>query len=114
MRFYIIKRFIIGHVDPGESDLVTAIRETREEAGFEENDYEIKDKSYYIDSNYLVNNKNKRVRYWVAKLNDSVEVKLSEEHQAYKWLDLNAACEISNFDEFTRVLNQADSYIRNN
>lgn len=31
-----------GHVDPGESDWDTALRETREEAGLNENDMEVR------------------------------------------------------------------------
>lgn len=30
-----------GHVDPGESDWLTALRETKEEAGLSENDLEV-------------------------------------------------------------------------
>lgn len=31
----------LGHVDPGESDWVTALRETQEEAGLSEKDLEV-------------------------------------------------------------------------
>lgn len=31
----------VGHVDPGESDWVTALRETKEEAGLSEDDLEV-------------------------------------------------------------------------
>lgn len=34
-----------GHVDPGESDWVTALRETKEEAGLSEDDLEVSHKS---------------------------------------------------------------------
>lgn len=30
-----------GHVDPGESNWVTALRETKEEAGYSENELEV-------------------------------------------------------------------------
>lgn len=33
---------VLGHVDPGESDWVTALRETKEEAGLSENDLEVR------------------------------------------------------------------------
>lgn len=33
---------ILGHVDPGESDWITALRETKEEAGLTENDLEVR------------------------------------------------------------------------
>lgn len=33
--------FTVGHVDEGESEFVTALRETKEEAGFSESDLKI-------------------------------------------------------------------------
>lgn len=39
--------FYPGHVDPGESDWVTALRETKEEAGLSESDLEVS-QNYYI------------------------------------------------------------------
>jgi len=35
--------FAVGHVDPGESDMETAVRETEEEAGLRRSDYEVLD-----------------------------------------------------------------------
>ncbi|XP_013193503.1 bis(5'-nucleosyl)-tetraphosphatase [asymmetrical] [Amyelois transitella] len=93
-----------GHVDPGESDWVTALRETKEEAGFSEVDLEIhKDISKTLD--YNVKGKPKAVVYWLAKLkNPNQEVKLSHEHQDLKWLPLQQAQEISGYDDMKQLL----------
>ncbi|XP_014364644.2 bis(5'-nucleosyl)-tetraphosphatase [asymmetrical] [Papilio machaon] len=97
-----------GHVDPGESNWVTALRETKEEAGYSENDLEIyKDVSYTL--NYEVNQKPKCVIYWLAKLkNPEQSVTLSDEHQDYKWLPLQQAQDLSGYDDMKLLL--ADFY----
>ncbi|CAH0696011.1 unnamed protein product [Spodoptera exigua] len=93
-----------GHVDPGESDWVTALRETKEEAGLSEEDLEVyKDVSKVL--NYNVNNKPKVVVYWLAKLkNPDTKVQLSDEHQDLKWLPLKEAQDISGYDDMKELL----------
>ncbi|KAG6439254.1 hypothetical protein O3G_MSEX000620 [Manduca sexta] len=93
-----------GHVDPGESDWVTALRETKEEAGLSEEDLEIyKDVSKTL--HYDVKGKPKDVVYWLAKLrNPELEVKLSDEHQDLKWLPLKQAQEVSGFEDMKKLL----------
>lgn len=49
--------------------------------------------------------KPKTVVYWLAKLkNLKTEVKLSDEHQDFKWLPLNQAQEVSGFDDMKQLL----------
>ncbi|XP_023947886.1 bis(5'-nucleosyl)-tetraphosphatase [asymmetrical] isoform X2 [Bicyclus anynana] len=93
-----------GHVDPGESDWVTALRETKEEAGLSEADLEVfKDISKTL--NYKVNGKPKAVVYWLAKLkNPDQKVTLSHEHQDLKWLPLQPAQEVSGFKDMQDLL----------
>ncbi|CAH2089773.1 unnamed protein product [Euphydryas editha] len=92
------------HVDPGESDWVTALRETKEEAGLSENDLEIyKNISHTL--NYEVKGKPKAVVYWLAKIKDpNQKVTLSDEHQDLKWLPLKEAQEISGFEDMKKLL----------
>ncbi|CAG4947765.1 unnamed protein product [Colias eurytheme] len=93
-----------GHVDPGESDWETALRETQEEAGLTQNDLEI-DKNTKKTLSYEVNGKPKEVIYWLAKLiNPETPVKLSDEHQDFKWLPLQQAQELSGFDDMKLML----------
>ncbi|OWR55316.1 bis(5'-nucleosyl)-tetraphosphatase [asymmetrical] [Danaus plexippus] len=95
-----------GHVDPGESDWVTALRETKEEAGLSENDLEIH-RDVTKTLNYAVNGKPKAVVYWLAKLkNPEQKITLSDEHQDLKWLQLKEAQEISGFEDMNKLLEE--------
>ncbi|KAI5642929.1 NUDIX domain-containing protein [Phthorimaea operculella] len=95
-----------GHVDPGESDWVTALRETKEEAGLSENELEIyKDISKTL--NYEVKGKPKVVVYWLAKLRDPEHpVTLSDEHQDLKWLVLKDAQKIAGYEDMQKLLEE--------
>ncbi|CAG5029827.1 unnamed protein product [Parnassius apollo] len=95
-----------GHVDPGESDWVTALRETKEEAGLSENDLEIY-QGISKTLNYQVKGKPKSVLYWLAKLkNPDKSVTLSEEHQDLKWLPLHDAQELSGYEDMKQLLSE--------
>jgi len=101
-----------GHVDPGESDLETAYRETREESGLEQSDIKV-----YEDTkktlNYKVKGKPKVVHYWLVELvNPSAKVKLSNEHQDFKWLSLKEACELSGYKDMQDVLVDFDNFLK--
>ncbi|KAL5279462.1 NUDT2 family protein [Megaselia abdita] len=95
-----------GHVDPGEDDFTTALRETREEAGYKEDDLRIyKDvkKSLY----YQVKGKPKETIYWLAELkNPQQEVTLSDEHTELKWLEKDGAKELVGHDDFSKLLDE--------
>ncbi|XP_017032814.2 bis(5'-nucleosyl)-tetraphosphatase [asymmetrical] [Drosophila kikkawai] len=88
-----------GHVDPGEDDFTTALRETKEEAGYDEKDLIIY-KDTPLELNYQVKGKPKIVIYWLAELrNPCQEPILSEEHTALKWLPKEAAKECVGFKD---------------
>uniref|UniRef100_A0A8C2NWV6 Bis(5'-nucleosyl)-tetraphosphatase [asymmetrical] n=1 Tax=Capra hircus TaxID=9925 RepID=A0A8C2NWV6_CAPHI len=90
---------IYGHVEPGESDLETALRETQEEAGIEAGQLTIIE-GFRRELNYVAREKPKIVIYWLAEVKDcDVEVRLSHEHQAYRWLELEDACQLAQFEE---------------
>lgn len=93
-----------GHVDPGESDWITALRETKEEAGLSEEDLEVY-KNISKELNYEVKGTPKVVVYWLAKLkNPNTKVLLSNEHQDLKWLSLEGAQEIAGYDDMKQLL----------
>ncbi|XP_044735402.1 bis(5'-nucleosyl)-tetraphosphatase [asymmetrical] [Chrysoperla carnea] len=108
-----------GHVDPGESDMTTALRETYEEAGLKQEDLKIYEDCQKI-LNYDVQTKSgktkpKAVIYWLAELiNPNQKVTLSDEHQDFKWLGLNDACEYGKFEEMKSLLKEFDEYIKKN
>ncbi len=101
-----------GHVDPGESDRETAVRETQEEAGLGPSDYTIVENFKHTIS-YKVKGRDKTVCYWVARLNDfDYTIKLSREHQDFKWLELKAACEFVGYDDMQSTLTKADEFLK--
>ncbi|XP_076751016.1 purine phosphoribosyltransferase family protein Apf [Xylocopa sonorina] len=103
-----------GHVDPGESDMETALRETEEEAGFSASDLKIF-KDVKQELTYIVNGKPKIVIYWLAELlNNEKPVRLSDEHQAFKWLPLEEACQVAEYQEMQDALKKFHDYILKN
>ncbi|XP_013083426.2 bis(5'-nucleosyl)-tetraphosphatase [asymmetrical]-like [Biomphalaria glabrata] len=102
-----------GHVDPGESEWETALRETEEESGYKQEQLNIL-KNFEHSLNYVVKNKPKRVVYWLAELKDSsTPVRLSEEHQDYKWAELEEACQLVKYHDTINLLRAADLFLIN-
>lgn len=102
---------MIGHVEFGESDMETALRETFEESGYTKEDLRIVEDARF-ESTYPVKNKQKIVVYWLAELaNTNKEVTLSKEHQNYKWLPIEEACTLAAYQEMQDVLKYFDGYI---
>ncbi|XP_004600258.1 bis(5'-nucleosyl)-tetraphosphatase [asymmetrical] [Sorex araneus] len=100
-----------GHVDPGESDLETALRETKEEAGLEAEQLTIIE-GFRKELNYVAWEKPKTVVYWLAEVKDyNVEIRLSHEHQAYRWLGLAEACQLAQFEEMKTTLQEGHQFI---
>lgn len=103
---------VVGHVDPGETDMQTALRETEEEAGFLREDLKIFEDAKQ-ELNYNVDNKPKTVIYWLAELiNKNKDARLSSEHQEFKWLKLEEACQYARYKDLQETLNHFDVYIR--
>lgn len=101
-----------GHVDPGEDDYKTAVRETAEESGYQEADLRIyKDQTRTLE--YKVKGHDKSVVYWLAELTDPAkEVKLSDEHQDLKWLERDDAIAIAGYEDFAEMLRYFDDKIK--
>ncbi|CAG0905739.1 unnamed protein product [Cyprideis torosa] len=100
-----------GHVDPGEDDRTTALRETMEEAGLGPNVLKILE-GFSSTLKYLVKGKPKEVIYWLAELIlPSAEVKLSDEHQAFKWLSLEDALSLSPWPEQQKLLKDCEAFL---
>ncbi|KAG8222941.1 hypothetical protein J437_LFUL000236 [Ladona fulva] len=100
-----------GHVDPGESDMETALRETEEESGLKKSDLRIYE-DFKETLEYKVKGKPKIVIYWLAELsNANAEVKLSREHQDYKWLPLDDACKIAGYKDMIDLLHKCEHFL---
>ncbi|KAI4493674.1 hypothetical protein M0804_001850 [Polistes exclamans] len=103
-----------GHVDDGETDFETALRETKEETGFVENDLNIF-QDVKVELKYNVNGIPKTVIYWLAELiNPSQSVRMSSEHEACKWLRLEQACYRARYTDMQNALEQFNEYIDKN
>ena len=103
-----------GHVDAGESELETALRETKEESGFGLDQLLLID-SFKKELNYHVNERPKRVVYWLAQLKDpATPVLLSDEHTEYKWLSIADNNELRQFPDMYKVFCEAETYIQEN
>lgn len=102
-----------GHVEEGETDEVTAIREIREETGlvnlkfipgFKEQIswwYHRKDEPKPLF---------KEAVYFLAEA-DELTVQLSEEHSAFKWLSYNDALQQLTFLNARNVLKKAEEFL---
>ncbi|XP_064090178.1 bis(5'-nucleosyl)-tetraphosphatase [asymmetrical]-like [Macrobrachium nipponense] len=101
-----------GHVDPGESDRETALRETKEEAGLGNEHFKVIE-DFRKELKYEVKGKPKTVIYWMAELLEpSTPVLMSEEHQDYRWLPLTEACQLSKFPDMIETLKECDDYLK--
>eukprot|EP00112_Aurelia_sp_Birch-Aquarium-sp1_P015690 Seg350.21 transcript_id=Seg350.21/GoldUCD/mRNA.D3Y31 product="Bis 5'-nucleosyl-tetraphosphatase" protein_id=Seg350.21/GoldUCD/D3Y31 len=100
-----------GHVDPGEDEKTTAIRETQEESGLGPKDYTFLE-GFQSTLYYKVQGKNKSVTYWLAKLNNfECPVKLSEEHQDFRWRRIKEACDFVGYKEMQDALMTAEKFL---
>ncbi|XP_053724529.1 bis(5'-nucleosyl)-tetraphosphatase [asymmetrical] [Synchiropus splendidus] len=100
-----------GHVDPGEDDLTTALRETKEEAGLGAEHLRVVD-GFLQELHYEVRGKPKLVLYWLAELSDpETAVTLSEEHQSFRWAQLEEACKLAQYKDLQDTLRAAQRHL---
>lgn len=100
-----------GHVDPGEDDLTTALRETKEEAGLGAEHLQVID-DFVQKLHYEVRGKSKEVLYWLAELRDpGIAVTLSDEHQDYRWAQLEEACTLARYKDLQDTLRAAQRHL---
>lgn len=103
--------FISGHVDLGESEFETALRETAEEAGLTKEQLDIMD-SFQSVLHYEAFGKPKKVVFWLSQLKDpDFPVTLSEEHIDFKWVPLEEACSLVQFEDMEKAVREADNFI---
>ncbi|MEQ2174318.1 hypothetical protein GOODEAATRI_006725, partial [Goodea atripinnis] len=99
------------HVDPGEDDLTTALRETKEEAGLGAEHLQVID-GFVQELRYEVRGRPKQVLYWLAELrNPETAVTLSNEHQDYRWAPLEEACNLAGYRDLQQTLRAAHRHL---
>uniref|UniRef100_A0AAQ4R6G1 Bis(5'-nucleosyl)-tetraphosphatase [asymmetrical] n=3 Tax=Gasterosteus aculeatus TaxID=69293 RepID=A0AAQ4R6G1_GASAC len=100
-----------GHVDPGEEDLITALRETKEEAGLGAEQLQVLD-GFVQELRYEVRGRPKEVLYWLAELRDpGTAVTLSDEHQDYRWARVEEACTLAQYKDLQDTLRAAHRHL---
>ena len=100
-----------GKIEESESLKQAAIREVKEEVemsvvpieGFEA----VTEYFYQLGSRSI----DKKVYFFVGQA-PSLAVSLSDEHEAYEWLDFNNAIERLSFESSREILDLADTFIR--
>ncbi|CAD6190918.1 unnamed protein product [Caenorhabditis auriculariae] len=100
-----------GHVDPGEDEWTAALREVNEEAGLTKQQLTIHEDCHET-LHYEVKGKPKSVKYWLALLKNPFDVKLSHEHQNWKWAELAEAVKIADYAEMGALLRKFAEYIQ--
>lgn len=91
----------------------TALRETEEEAGLTADHLKIVT-DFRKELHYEVKQKPKIVVYWLAKLADeSANVRLSEEHQDFRWARLEEACQLADYPDLQSLLRESEVFIKN-
>ncbi len=98
-----------GHPKRSETELETALRESREETGLKLSGLE--DRFFSYTQKYRNGRNTKQVRIFLAHVHN-VKVSISSEHSGYVWLDYTSSAS-SLFPDQRRLLEQADLYISN-
>ena len=101
-----------GHVEEGESEHETALRELHEETAIAEAEI-LSGFRERVKYSFRRNNRSvkKEVIYYVART-ECAEVCLSDEHQACIWLPLREAGRRITFENSRRVLKAAEKALR--
>lgn len=101
-----------GNMEEGESELQTVLREVREETGLGDLRM-VHGFRKVIEYFYRREGKNihKQVVYLLASASEE-RVKISFEHQAFRWLTYEQALERATYDNSKAVLAEAEAYVR--
>jgi bis(5'-nucleosidyl)-tetraphosphatase len=104
--------FAKGHVEHGEADLATALREAREETGLE--NLQIQEK-FRHEFEYSYRHHQTPIRKhvtWFLGRADTKLVKISHEHQGYDWLPYSRALERVTYPNAKDLLRRAEEFLR--
>jgi len=105
-----------GKMEAGESEMETALRETSEEAGFDnlkiidgwrqQTQFFFKEKRLgqeeFIKKDFIL---------YLSEVPMGVEPKMSHEHNGYAWFDFKNAAKVLRFKNLKMILAEAESFI---
>ena len=103
--------FVKGKIESGESDINTAIRETKEETGIIDLEF-VDGFNEKIEYNFQFEGKliHKEVVFFLAKT-ITEDIKISHEHTDYMWLDFEKALMKTTFQNAKNILSKANGLI---
>ena len=93
-----------GHVEIGETEKETAIREAKEETGL---DIKIISDKRYTQSYIVKENVHKDVVFFIAKLENNNEKRQVEEIEEILWIDINEVENILTYDSLKELWKEA-------
>ena len=93
-----------GHVEIGETEKETAIREVKEETGL---DIKIISDKRYTQSYIVKENVHKDVVFFIAKLENNNEKRQVEEIEEILWIDINEVENILTYDSLQELWKEA-------
>ena len=93
-----------GHVQIGETEKETAIREVKEETGL---DIKIISDKRYTQSYIVKENVHKDVVFFIAKLENNNEKRQVEEIEEILWIDINEVENILTYDSLKELWKEA-------
>lgn len=102
-----------GHMEQGENEIETAVRETKEETNL---DVIIEDKTRFCLTYFIEdNNIHKEVVYFVAKVDGKVDIKPQiEEVNSIAWIDIAKVEDILTFDNLKELWKVVLNHIKTN
>lgn len=100
-----------GHMEAGEKEKQTALRELREETGIH-NAHLVDGFKETIEYQFTRNTEgiNKVVIFFLARVDD-IHISLSHEHKEYKWVPFDEAVETVTFENARNVLKKAKQFL---
>lgn len=95
-----------GKRNKGESELETAYRELREETGISPNDINVSPNIYFDEQKE--GKKNISVRYFLAKLNNQVDLKIQDPDELANtfYININEALKLNNLSSIRKKILQ--------
>ena len=113
LKEYFIWSFPKGKIEEGESELEAAKREVYEETGLNDLKFipneKITERFMYKKNGELIA---KTVIYFVAEADSKVQVKISDEHTKFDWVDLEKAKELVKKKNVKETLDKAFNIIK--